>query len=66
MWYLSLMKTALELSLEMHQDLNHALTCVDGCDKEDIRTSFLIEKIASLQERLDRIEWDLKYKASRE
>lgn len=60
------MKTALESALDMHQDLNHALACVDGCDKDDIRTSFLIEKIAALQERLDRIEWFLEHKASGE
>lgn len=49
-------KTALEMSLEMHQDLRHALSCVDGCDKEDIRNSFLISKIAELQERMNVVE----------
>lgn len=49
-------KTVLETALEMHQDLRHALSCTDGCDKSDIRDSFLIQKITELQERIDVLE----------
>lgn len=48
--------TALEMGLEMHKDLRSALACVDGCDKEDIRNSFLISKIAALQEQITLLE----------
>lgn len=50
------MKTVLETALEIHQDLRHALSCTDGCDKADIRDSFLIQKIAELQERINSLE----------
>lgn len=53
-------KTALEMSLEMHRDLRSALSCMDGCDKDDIRDSFLISKIADLQERILFVENKLK------
>ena len=53
-------KTALEMSLEMHRDLRSSLSCMDGCDKDDIRDSFLISKIADLQERILFVENKLK------
>lgn len=49
-------KTALQMSLEMHHDLRNALSCMDGCDKEDIRNSFLISKITALQEQINSLE----------
>lgn len=49
-------KTSLEISLEMHQDLRHVLSCTDGCNKDDIRDSFLIQKIVELYERINVLE----------
>lgn len=49
-------KTSLEMCLEMHKDLRSVLSCMDGCDKEDLRDSFLISKIADLQERVNKLE----------
>lgn len=49
-------KTALETCLEMHNDLRSVLSCMDGCDKNDLRDSFLIAKIADLQQRVDALE----------
>lgn len=50
-------KTSLEMCLEMHKDLRSALSCMDNCDKEDLRDSFLISKIADLQERVNKLEY---------
>lgn len=49
-------KTSLEMCLEMHKDLRSVLSCMENCDKEDLRDSFLISKIADLQERVNKLE----------